>query len=306
MAIGTAAALIGSAAIGAIGSSKAAKTAASSADAASATQLAMYSQTREDQAPWRDIGTQAIQELGSLYGFTPGAGAGAAIGSTQAGPTQQDAYEAYQRHLRVAYPIAGFKGTKMTFDEWLKYNPQYQQSAAGQAPSQQPSAAGGVSPTQQTAMSRFFTSPDYQFRLSEGQKAIERGAAARGGLLGGATQKSLAQYAGDLASGEYQNYANRLASLAGVGQTSAQQLGTLGAETAGQIGQAQMQAGQARASGYLGTANTINNALQNYQMMQALQGGSVMPGVVPYSGGGGIVQSSSLGAGYANPLGQLF
>jgi hypothetical protein len=48
------------------------------------------------------------------------------------------------------------------------------------------------------------------------------------------------------------------------------------------MGQAYQQAGQARASGYLGMGNTMQNALGNYQMMNALQ----QPQPQTYGGGG--------------------
>ncbi len=78
----------------------------------------------------------------------------------------------------------------------------------------------------------FVKDPGYDFRMSEGSKAIERSAAARGGVLGGGTLKSLTQYNQNFASNEYGNsYSrwnndntntfNRLASIAGVGQTAA-------------------------------------------------------------------------------------
>lgn len=83
--------------------------------------------------------------------------------------------------------------------------------------------------------SQLANDPGFQFRLAEGQKALERSASARGGLNSGATMKSLARYSQGLASDEYQNAwsrnesansnrFNRLASLAGVGQSSAQNL----------------------------------------------------------------------------------
>ena len=49
-------------------------------------------------------------------------------------------------------------------------------------------------------MDQFQADPGYQFRLGEGQKAIENSAASRGGLLSGGTQKALAKYGLDLAS----------------------------------------------------------------------------------------------------------
>lgn len=47
------------------------------------------------------------------------------------------------------------------------------------------------------------TDPSYQFRLQEGQKALERSAIARGGGLGGGTAKALARYGQNMASTEY-------------------------------------------------------------------------------------------------------
>lgn len=47
--------------------------------------------------------------------------------------------------------------------------------------------------------------PGFAFRMAEGTKAIERSAAARGGLLSGATAKSLERFAQDYSSNEYQN-----------------------------------------------------------------------------------------------------
>jgi hypothetical protein len=45
--------------------------------------------------------------------------------------------------------------------------------------------------------------PGYQFRLEQGQRALERSAAARGGLQGGGTLKALERYAQGVASDEY-------------------------------------------------------------------------------------------------------
>lgn len=51
--------------------------------------------------------------------------------------------------------------------------------------------------------------PSYRFRLTEGQRALERGASARGGLLSGGTLRGLERYAQDYASTEYGNVYNR-------------------------------------------------------------------------------------------------
>lgn len=128
-------------------------------------------------------------------------------------------------------------------------------------------APGTIEDRYQTAMSRFAASPSYQFRLNEGLKALDQSASARGKLLSGSQQKAITDYGQGLASTEWDNYLNRLASQAGIGQTSTAQLGAVGAQTAANTGNALMAAGGARASGYAGGASGINNALQNAMYM---------------------------------------
>ena len=125
---------------------------------------------------------------------------------------------------------------------------------------------------QQFGMQQFQADPGYGFRMSEGMKALERGAAAHGGLLSGATLKGVQRFGQDLASQEYQNAFNRyqaerqarlgpLQSLAGVGQTTAQQLGQAGQQMASNVGEAMTGGAAARASGYVGGANALSSAL---------------------------------------------
>ena len=110
--------------------------------------------------------------------------------------------------------------------------------------------------------------PGYAFRLSEGMKALEHSAAARGNLLSGTGIKGALRFGQDYASQEYQNAYNRAltqynttAALAGVGQTATNQL----SGAAGQYGQnaaeAIQNAAAARASGYVGGANALTSAL---------------------------------------------
>jgi hypothetical protein len=121
-------------------------------------------------------------------------------------------------------------------------------------------------------MNQFTQDPGYAFRLSEGMKALDRTAAARGGLLSGGTLKAAQRYGQDLGSQEYQNAFNRyqiernaqlnpLQSLAGLGQTATNTL----TGAAGQMGQNYATGygniGQARASGYVGGANALSSAL---------------------------------------------
>jgi hypothetical protein len=133
-------------------------------------------------------------------------------------------------------------------------------------------------------MKQFQQDPGYAFRMKEGLRALENTAAARGGLLSGNSMRGLTRYGQGLASEEFGNAFNRyqaeraarlnpLQSLAGMGQTTAANV----AGQAGQFGQAMganiIGAGNARASGYIGGANAMSNALSqglNYYQNQDL------------------------------------
>jgi hypothetical protein len=118
----------------------------------------------------------------------------------------------------------------------------------------------------------FEADPGYAFRQAEGMKALERSAAARGNLLSGNTMKGIQRFGQDLASQEYGNAFNRfqveraarlnpLQSLMGSGQSAANVMTGATGQAAQNIGQMQLAAGQARASGYVGQANALAGAL---------------------------------------------
>lgn len=124
-------------------------------------------------------------------------------------------------------------------------------------------------------MGQFQADPGYAFRLGEGTKAIERSAAARGGLLSGGTGKALQKFGQDYGSQEYMNAFNRyqteraarlnpLQSLTGMGQTTANTLGQAGQQMASNVGEAIGSGAAARASGYVGGANALTSGLGTY------------------------------------------
>jgi hypothetical protein len=113
--------------------------------------------------------------------------------------------------------------------------------------------------------------PGYQFGLKQGQQAIDRQTAAAGGRISGAALKAAAQYGTDYAttgwSAAYtrENQArtdrlNRLAALAGVGQTATQSVGALGADTAGKNSALMVAAGNNDGAATLANANIWGNA----------------------------------------------
>lgn len=68
---------------------------------------------------------------------------------------------------------------------------------------------------------RLEQTPGYQFRLSQGQTAMQNLLASRGGLKSGAAMKALEEYAQGTASQEFGNQVNYLQGLAGIGQNAA-------------------------------------------------------------------------------------
>jgi hypothetical protein len=62
-----------------------------------------------------------------------------------------------------------------------------------------------------------------------------------------------------VASDEFNSYANRLAAIAGIGQTANQSVAGSAANYGANAANAIINQGNARASGYLGTANTIGS-----------------------------------------------
>lgn len=105
------------------------------------------------------------------------------------------------------------------------------------------------------AAQQFLTmDPGYGFRMSEGLKALDRQAAARGGLISGGALKAAQRYGQDVASQEFSNAYNRLAGLADVGPRAAGVMSSLGQTYGQQAGQNLIAGGQAAAQGYLGSA----------------------------------------------------
>lgn len=108
----------------------------------------------------------------------------------------------------------------------------------------------------------FESSPDYVFSRDQALQSQERGAAARGGFMGGGADADRMTLASGLANQNLNSYWNKLAGQTNQGQVTAGNLGQLGANMANNIGQNMIGAGQARASSYANTANQWGNALQ--------------------------------------------
>jgi len=149
---------------------------------------------------------------------------------------------------------------------------------------------------------QFQQDPGYAFRLKEGQQALDRSAAARGGLISGGALKAAQRYGQEMGSQEYMNAFNRyqteraarlqpLQSLTGMSQTTANTLGTAGQNMAGNVGNAYMQQGvnqgnaliagtQARTSSYGDIAKLYGQTNPNFGGL--FGGGSAPSGAAGY------------------------
>ena len=127
----------------------------------------------------------------------------------------------------------------------------------------------------------FKRSPGYQFRLDEGQKAIERGAAARGGVLSGAATKAAMKYGQRFATEDYDRFLGRYYEsmeplermsgqgmsaserMGGYGMTGARDMATQGQTATDRIGQATQYGAEAKAGGTISSADIIAEQQQS-------------------------------------------
>ena len=132
------------------------------------------------------------------------------------------------------------------------------------------------------SMEQFQQDPGYAFRMREGLKALDRSAAARGGLLSGNQLRGVTQFGQELGSQEYTNAFNRyqaeraarlnpLQSLAGMGQSNAATMAQQAGQFGNVLGQAEATKGNIRASSYMGMANALTGGLGQYLNYQQNQ-----------------------------------
>ena len=129
--------------------------------------------------------------------------------------------------------------------------------------------------------------PSYKFRFGEGMKALDRQAAARGGLISGGALKAAQRYGQEFASNEFGNAYNRLASMAGLGQTATGAQSNAAGQFGANAGNLMTGAGAARASGYVGGANALTSGLGQYmnytQNQNLINRFAPQPTAAPYS-----------------------
>lgn len=272
------AAIAGSAILGAMSSANAADAQSESAAMSTAEQRRQYDLTRQDQAPWREAGLGGLNKLEYLLG----------TGETDLTRDQvrQNLLSQFTKTENAGMPaiwngvgddnwdldMASLSGTKTSVDE-AGLNAAIDAEMARMAEMKADPDYGSL--LRDFGLEDFTKDPGYDFRLSEGEKGINRSLAARGGLFSGAAGKALSRYNQDFASNEYGNAYNRyntnqgnkfnrLASLAGIGQSATNQIQQAGQNASNNISSNMIGSGNAQASGIMGIGNAISGGLNNY------------------------------------------
>lgn len=274
--------------LGLAGSKSAAKEQRRAADQASDLQRYMFDQNREDQAPWRNAGLSGLEAL--LFGL-------GLEDKRSADPASMRTRENFdsQSYARANPDAVGYvqSGAGDYFDHWtedgMRRDFQFTQDAQRRMQEAQASPArdkaGFGDLLRDFRASDFQEDPGHQFRLSQGEGAINRNALARGRYNSGSTLKALQGFNSDLASQEYGNAFNRfraqqgdrfnrLAGFAGIGQSAANQVNTDRMATGNALASNIIGAGNAAAAGRVGGINAITGAIGQglnwYQGQQAL------------------------------------
>ena len=283
--------MLGAAVLGAAASSsasnRASKAQTGAADRATQLQQNQYNTALAGQAPGEEAGFGALSQLASGLGMAP-----------LSAPTSQNAFDA--RAYLAANPdvAANSYFAQNPYEHYQRYGQgegreftrtEGSQRTVDAAQANQGSASG----TPRGDFNRDFTladfqkDPGYDFRMSQGLGAVQGSAAARGSLMSGSTLKALSDYGSNMASSEYgkaydrfnndraQRF-NRLSTVAGIGQTATNNVGTTGANFTNAASSNALGAGNAAAAGGVGVANAFNNGASSLQSLYQLN--RIFPG----------------------------
>lgn len=231
-----------------------AKAGAAGADRGAETMLQMYRETADRLQPWVSTGGDALKRLSVLTGLqrsaTPAAGA----------PRPEDYMHA---------PEDSGYGTVNQID-YQNALARYNASPDGMKAAPD---AGYGDLLKKFSMADFQEDPGYQFRLAEGEKALQRSATARGLTMSTPGLKDMMRFNQDLASNEYsvaytrdsaekQRTFDYLSYLSGSGQNAAAQVGAAGTAAGNTAASLQAQAGMLSGQSTSLVAGARNQAIQ--------------------------------------------
>ncbi len=241
----------------------AAQTQANATNAATGEQQREYDINRGDLAPYRNAGTNALSQLMVLMGLQPNRNAS----PTGNGSTTPDYPASYGVDGPNGYWARPGNGQP---DTWVPY-------PTASSSNVTPDANFGEL-TKKFSIADFWNDPvvkaSYQAGLDLGTKALKNAAPLTTGLDSGAALKELTKfgtdYTGNMAAGSQARYVadqaneyNRLAGLAGTGQTAATATGQLGSQAATNISNLQSAQGNASAASQIAQGNAWAGGLNS-------------------------------------------
>lgn len=133
---------------------------------------------------------------------------------------------------------------------------------------------GGNSSGATQSFQQFQNTPFYQFPLQQANLATNRALASSGLIGSGAQLRDVSQLNAGYASQGLGQFLSGLTGIAGSGQNAASSLGSIGVNTGAQLGQAYTNIGNAGAIGAIGSANAINQGINNTLPLLTGSGGS--------------------------------
>lgn len=194
----------------------------------------------------------------------------------KAAKAQADAMYAYIREMRKNGKLA------------IGYQRPYEEAGRGGLNMLQQLVTGNP----QEVMSRLESTPGYQFRMSQGQTAVQNLLASKGGLKSGAAMKALSDYAQGTASQEFGNQVGYAQGLAGIGQNAAISMGNYQMTTGSNIANATQQ-------GILGQGMAMAN--RDAQMGNIIGGGfGQIGGALLGAGLGGMGSAPKASSGFTS------
>lgn len=217
---------------------------------------------------------------GSVFGGPIGGALGSALGGAFDGDPAGDAANAAN-----AASDRGIALQRQMYEEGVARQKPFYEAGVNALPGYLQGIGEGGELVRGFSQADYQADPGYAFRLSEGQKALDRSAAARGGLISGAALKAASRYGQDMGSQEfgraYERFRdtqglrrNALAGVVGFAPTAAGSMATAGQNYATNAGNAMMGQGvntgnallasnQARESTYGQLGNAFGKYLGN-------------------------------------------
>lgn len=191
------------------------------------------------------LGAAAIGAVGAVASGVMGANAANQAADTQAAASDR----AYQ------LSDAQFQQSRQDALPWIEEGRKALEQYSGELGLSTTGADG------QPFVSKFTTTPGYDFAVKEGEKGVVGNMAALGMKGSGAALKALTRFREGLANQTYENYLTRLNNAATGGQQAETQLASAGSSNVINLGNSLADSAAARASGYIGGTNALTGAI---------------------------------------------